>query len=178
DGLPEVLAEKVSLLPELLKVTKAENTHLSYKRGFNRWRRWGYANGLSSGDALPAKAFQSPEETIGVAAFIVAYEEGLSTLIGVASFIVAYEEGLCRSIAYEEGLVPAYSMPGVVSSALTDRQTYWFTAVIAHDDLYGHDNDENDVYNDAVVAIVVDDVVVVVIVNDDDDDKKSNTEHT
>ncbi|XP_052253990.1 uncharacterized protein LOC127860151 [Dreissena polymorpha] len=58
DGLPEVLAEKVSLLPELLKVTKAENTHLSYKRGFNRWRRWGYANGLSSGDALPAKAFQ------------------------------------------------------------------------------------------------------------------------
>ena len=58
DGLPEVLAEKVSLLPELLKVTKAENTYISYKRGFNRWRRWGYANGLSSGDALPAKAFQ------------------------------------------------------------------------------------------------------------------------
>jgi hypothetical protein len=43
--------------------------------------------------------------------------------------------------------------------------------VIAHDDHYGHDNDENDVYNDAVVAIVVDDVVVVVV-NDDDDDKK------
>ncbi|KAH3717613.1 hypothetical protein DPMN_060406 [Dreissena polymorpha] len=53
----------------------------------------------------------------GVAAFIVAYEEGLSTLIGVAAFIVAYEEGLCRSIAYEEGLVPAYSMLGVVSSS-------------------------------------------------------------
>ncbi|KAH3707222.1 hypothetical protein DPMN_066621 [Dreissena polymorpha] len=57
DGLPEVLAEKVSLLSELLKVTKAENTYLSYKRGFNRWRRWGYADGLPSGDALPDKTF-------------------------------------------------------------------------------------------------------------------------
>ncbi|KAH3702743.1 hypothetical protein DPMN_077769 [Dreissena polymorpha] len=139
DGLPEVLAEKVSLLPELLKVTKAENTHLSYKRGFNRWRRWGAGGATAAANnGIPDRLFKrhgrwlsetakdgyvkssvderlrSPEETIGVAAFIVAYEEGLSTLIGVAFFIVAYEEGLCRSIAYEEGLVPAYSMPGVV----------------------------------------------------------------
>ncbi|KAH3730073.1 hypothetical protein DPMN_056051, partial [Dreissena polymorpha] len=40
---------------------------------------------------------------------------GRHETIGVAAFIVAYEEGLVWAyIAYEEGLVPAYSMPGVV----------------------------------------------------------------
>ncbi|KAH3838546.1 hypothetical protein DPMN_111954 [Dreissena polymorpha] len=52
DGLPEVLAEKVSLLPELLKVTS-----------------------VTKGASIDGVVGQST--LIGVAAFIVAYEEGL-----------------------------------------------------------------------------------------------------
>lgn len=57
EGLPDVLVDKASSLPGLLKETRALNTHISYKRGFNRWCKWIRANGLAIGDALPAKAF-------------------------------------------------------------------------------------------------------------------------
>ena len=57
EQLPGVLADKVSLLPELLKESRAENTCASYKRGFKRWRCWALSNGLESKDTLPARAF-------------------------------------------------------------------------------------------------------------------------
>lgn len=57
EQLPDVLADKVSLLPDLLKDSRAENTCSAYKRGFKRWRCWALSNGLESKDALPARAF-------------------------------------------------------------------------------------------------------------------------
>ncbi|XP_060589976.1 uncharacterized protein LOC132745167 [Ruditapes philippinarum] len=73
DGLPDVLVEKVSSLPELLKQSKADSTYLSYKRGFNRWRKWVISNGLNSGEALPAKAFH-------VALYIVSLIQTANTI--------------------------------------------------------------------------------------------------
>ena len=57
EQLPDVLADKVSLLPKLLKESRADNMCASYKRGFKRWRTWVLSNGLESKDALPAGAF-------------------------------------------------------------------------------------------------------------------------
>ena len=57
EQLPEVLADKVYLLPALLKESRAENTCASYKRGFKRWISWALSNGLESKDTLPARAF-------------------------------------------------------------------------------------------------------------------------
>lgn len=57
EQLPDVLADKISLLPELLKESRATNTCLGYKRGFKRWRSWALSNGLESKDTLPARAF-------------------------------------------------------------------------------------------------------------------------
>ncbi|XP_053378570.1 uncharacterized protein LOC123554439 [Mercenaria mercenaria] len=55
EELPEVLAGKVDLLPELLQKSRAENTCQKYKNSFDRWRKWAYCNGLGRGDILPAK---------------------------------------------------------------------------------------------------------------------------
>lgn len=57
DELPDVLVEKVSLLPELLEESRAKSTCENYKRGFRRWEAWALSNGLNSKDILPAKAF-------------------------------------------------------------------------------------------------------------------------
>lgn len=57
EGLPDVLADKISLLPELLSETRAKSTCTSYKRAFKRWSSWALCNGLTSRDILPAKAF-------------------------------------------------------------------------------------------------------------------------
>ena len=57
DGLPDVLAEKVSSLPDVLKSTRAENTVNNYKRAFNRWKFWCLAHGLKDEETLPARAF-------------------------------------------------------------------------------------------------------------------------
>ena len=51
------MAEKISLLPDLLKQSRAYNTRSSYSKGFKRWKRWVVSNGLNSKEALPAKAF-------------------------------------------------------------------------------------------------------------------------
>ncbi|KAH3751970.1 hypothetical protein DPMN_186578, partial [Dreissena polymorpha] len=37
NALPDVLVEGVSLLPELLKESRAMNTSEAYRRGFKRW---------------------------------------------------------------------------------------------------------------------------------------------
>ena len=47
----------MTLLPELLRDSRASNTAKSYNRGFQRWRNWALANGLGGKDILPAKAF-------------------------------------------------------------------------------------------------------------------------
>ncbi|XP_053391932.1 uncharacterized protein LOC128554660 [Mercenaria mercenaria] len=57
DELPEVLADKVDLLPDLLRKSRAENTSRKYGNSFSRWERWAKCNGFGSGDILPAKAF-------------------------------------------------------------------------------------------------------------------------
>ena len=72
--------EKVSSLPELLKHSKADNTYLSYKRGFNRWRKWVICNGLTSGEALPAKAFH-------VALYIVSLIQTANTISPILNAI-------------------------------------------------------------------------------------------
>ena len=57
DALPDVLVGGVSLLPELIKKSRATTTSETYKRGFKRWCDWALSNKLSSKDTLPAKAF-------------------------------------------------------------------------------------------------------------------------
>ena len=57
DGLPGTLAEKVILLPGLIRDSRAKNTAKSYNRGFQRWRNWVLANGLGGKNILPAKVF-------------------------------------------------------------------------------------------------------------------------
>ena len=56
-GLPKELADRVALLPELLKYSRASSTVKSYHSGFVRWKNWALINGLGSKDVLPAKAF-------------------------------------------------------------------------------------------------------------------------
>lgn len=56
EALPEVLAEKVYLLPDLLRKSRAQGTDKKYSYAFQRFQKWVISNGLGSGDALPAKA--------------------------------------------------------------------------------------------------------------------------
>lgn len=56
EELPKVLADKVDLLPDVLRRSRAENTCQKYENAFIRWKNWGLSNGLGSGDILPAKA--------------------------------------------------------------------------------------------------------------------------
>lgn len=55
--LPDVLVERASLIPDLLRCSRADNTSISYKRGFNRWKQWALSHGLEVRDVLPAKPF-------------------------------------------------------------------------------------------------------------------------
>ncbi|XP_068240109.1 uncharacterized protein [Palaemon carinicauda] len=57
DQLPEVMAGKVHLLPNLLKKSRADSTSSKYHGAFVRFQKWVSCNGLGSGDALPAKSF-------------------------------------------------------------------------------------------------------------------------
>jgi integrase len=56
DELPDVLVDRVTLLPEILLQSRAESTRKSYTNAFNRWRKWAISNGIGSGDILPARA--------------------------------------------------------------------------------------------------------------------------
>ena len=55
--LPEALAEKVDLLPELLVESRSSGTVKNYFSSFMRWKVWARANGISEDEILPAKAF-------------------------------------------------------------------------------------------------------------------------
>jgi hypothetical protein len=55
--LPECLADKVTLLPDLLKRSIANSTTKSHFGGFERYRQWALNNGLGGRDILPARAF-------------------------------------------------------------------------------------------------------------------------
>lgn len=57
DSLPEILVDKVTLLPDILLQSRADSTRKNYTNAFNRWRVWALANGLGSGDILPARDF-------------------------------------------------------------------------------------------------------------------------
>lgn len=57
DELPDVIADKVHLLPGMLSRSRADNTCKKYELAFLRWKKWCLCNGLGSGDILPAKAF-------------------------------------------------------------------------------------------------------------------------
>lgn len=59
DELPEVLAEKVALLPDLLRESRANGTNQKYSNGFKRWAKWAQASGLGISDILPAKPLQT-----------------------------------------------------------------------------------------------------------------------
>lgn len=56
DALPAVLADRVDLLPGLLKQSRAGSTSKKYELGFKRWKLWALHNGLGGGDILPASA--------------------------------------------------------------------------------------------------------------------------
>ena len=55
--LPEVLADRVHLLPEVLRKSRSDSTDKKYSSAFVRFHKWALCNGLRSGDILPAKAF-------------------------------------------------------------------------------------------------------------------------
>lgn len=54
--LPEVLADRVHLLPELLRKSRADGTDRKYYGAFTRFHKWAFINGLRGRDILPAKA--------------------------------------------------------------------------------------------------------------------------
>ena len=56
DGLPETLAGRMALLPELLLESRSHSTSKSYIQGFKKWKQWVISNCLGSGDILPARA--------------------------------------------------------------------------------------------------------------------------
>lgn len=53
--LPDALKEKIKMIPDLLKHSKADSTTAGYYRGFQKWSNWVITNGLQSSDALPVK---------------------------------------------------------------------------------------------------------------------------
>ncbi|KAJ8312362.1 LOW QUALITY PROTEIN: hypothetical protein KUTeg_009735 [Tegillarca granosa] len=53
--LPDALKEKVKMIPDIIKYSKADSTTVGYYRGFKKWSDWVKANGLQKNDALPAK---------------------------------------------------------------------------------------------------------------------------
>ena len=55
--LPEVLADRVHLLPEVLRKSRSDSTDKKYSSAFVRFHKWALCNGLRSRDILPAKAF-------------------------------------------------------------------------------------------------------------------------
>ncbi|XP_068224516.1 uncharacterized protein [Palaemon carinicauda] len=57
EELPEVLAEKVLLIPELLVSARADSITKSYMNAFQRWRFWASSNSVGEEDVLPAKPF-------------------------------------------------------------------------------------------------------------------------
>ncbi|XP_053405894.1 uncharacterized protein LOC123561533 isoform X1 [Mercenaria mercenaria] len=57
EDLPDVLVDKVTWIPELLKDARADSTTKCYNRGFIRWRKWALSNSLGEKDIFPAKPF-------------------------------------------------------------------------------------------------------------------------
>ncbi|KAH3884287.1 hypothetical protein DPMN_008266 [Dreissena polymorpha] len=57
-ALPEVLADRVELLQDILRKSRAVSTCSIYEYAFMRWRNWALSNQLGTGDILPVKAFQ------------------------------------------------------------------------------------------------------------------------
>jgi integrase len=56
ERLPEALADRAHLLPELLRKSRADSTTKKYESAFTRFHKWALSNGLGSGDVLPARA--------------------------------------------------------------------------------------------------------------------------
>ena len=55
--LPEVLADKVVLLPEILRRSRANNSCRKNELGFLRWKKWAESNGVECRHILPAQVF-------------------------------------------------------------------------------------------------------------------------
>ena len=55
-GLPEALAGRMDLLPELLLESRSQSTSKSYLHGLKKWKQWVISNCLGSRDILPARA--------------------------------------------------------------------------------------------------------------------------
>ncbi|XP_053382012.1 uncharacterized protein LOC123541270 [Mercenaria mercenaria] len=56
-GLPPVLVDKVTLIPQVLQDARARTTSQTYFNGFQRWRNWAIKNELGEEDIFPAKPF-------------------------------------------------------------------------------------------------------------------------
>ena len=57
EALPDVLTDKVVLLPEILRRSRADNSCRKYELGFLRWKKWADSNGVGSRHILPAQVF-------------------------------------------------------------------------------------------------------------------------
>ena len=53
--LPEILVDKVQLLPEMLFQSRALSTNTKYRSAFVRFQNWALNNGMDSKDTLPAR---------------------------------------------------------------------------------------------------------------------------
>ena len=56
-ALPDVLTNKVVLLPEIFKRFRADNSCRKYELGFSRWKKWAESNCVESRHILPAQVF-------------------------------------------------------------------------------------------------------------------------
>ena len=57
EALPDVLTDKVILLPEILRRSRADNSCRKYELGLSRWKKWAESNGVGSRNILPAQVF-------------------------------------------------------------------------------------------------------------------------
>ena len=57
EALSDVLTDKVVLLPEILRKSRADNSCRKYELGFSRWKKWAESNGMGTRHILPAQVF-------------------------------------------------------------------------------------------------------------------------
>ena len=57
EAFPYVLTDKVVLLPEILRRSRADNSWRKYELGFSRWKKWAESNWMGCRHILLAQVF-------------------------------------------------------------------------------------------------------------------------
>ena len=88
---------KVTLLPELLKDSRASNTVKSYIRGFNRWA---LSNSLGGKGSLPGKAFHVALYLVSLIQTSYSTSPVINAFYSISGFIVCLISCLRRIVVW------------------------------------------------------------------------------